>query len=165
MQRSGYIKRKTGLKPGKPPRRRSNKLARQLNAGRKLDYRDSRGMTLADVRAKLGELKLFWPKLAEVRDPRVCEMFHDLHKICWASNAWQVEAHHMAEGSRGRRDYLALLVALSPAWHAKVNTPELTLENLIWLKWKYDWPHFDWEILVLALRYFPGEPVPFVMED
>lgn len=150
----------------KQPMRRGKRL-RPVGADRKrraeflqTEFRDCRGRTLAEVRTMLGEDNERWPKLVPIRDKRVAAQFHRLHERCWITGEREIEAHHLAAGyCRGRRDYWALFIALVRRWHDKAGTSELTLENQLWLKWFFDWPHCDWEITVLALGYFPGEPV------
>ena len=113
---------------------------------------DSRWVPFGDVKLILGGNKFLWPRIEPVRDRRVCEMFHQLHPRCWISGD-PAEAHHGASGSRGKRDSLALLFAISPYWHARVNTPELPLGRLLALKYKHDWPHTDWVYMTLAWGY------------
>lgn len=129
---------------------------------RKCEYRDSRGLSLRDVRTMLGEDTSRWPKIGRpIRDRRVCEQFHALHDRCWFTGAAWPEAHHMGAGfTRGKRDELCCLVALSKAWHERVNTVELPLGTLLWLKWHHDWPHTDWLRLTLIFGYHLPELMP-----
>jgi len=133
--------------------RRKGKATAERNAGRLASFADSKGVTLQDVRIKLGEDSTFWPRVPLVRDPRVCPMFHAIHPYCWITGQ-PAQVHHGAAGSRGKRDHMALLFALSPEKHELVNGPELPLAWLLALKYAYDFPHTDFEYMTLCWRYF-----------
>ncbi len=156
MKRPGYIKRKVPLKSGpskqkakrmkavSPKRAERRKVARER-------YEDSRGVAFDDVESILGKDSEFWPKIGRpIRDPRVCSQFHALHDRCWMTGEAYPQAHHLGAGfTRGKRDEMCVLVSLSAAQHALVNTSELPLGTLLWLKWTHDWPHTDWIRLTL----------------
>lgn len=154
LKRTGFAPRTKGIA------NRSKKAKAKLIAVAEA-YEDSRGIAFDDVRGILGEDPSSWPAIKRPRYRQVCWQFHEIHSTCWHSGDSWPEAHHLAAGYlRGKSDELCALVSLSREWHEKVNTEELPLGRILWLKWRHDRPSTDWVRLTLLFGYHLPDLIP-----
>lgn len=140
---------------------RRKSQSRQARAKRLTErYADASGVCFDEHRDLLPPRVSDWPQIRRVTNPRVCELFHRMHRVCWnCGTTADVQAHHFASGfTRGKSDELTLLWALCGDFgngcHGKVGTPELSHGKLLRLKWENDRECLLWLRIALVWRRF-----------
>ncbi len=126
-------------------------------------YRDCRGLAFDDVRAYMQKHHGFrvadWQSIKTVDDSTIGQIAHQLWGFCWntecnARQPWnKIEFHHIIGGAR-RSDELCNVCMLCTACHEIVKTDVLPQGRILFLKWREDRQHCDWERLSLLSKKF-----------
>lgn len=126
-------------------------------------YEDSTGLSFYDVRAYMqkhyGVRVADWPSVRRVDDPAACATMHKLFNRCWECGQYRglgrdaLEAHHIGSQFKKKSDELTLIAMLCAHTH-RLAKQELPFGRILFLKWKYDRIHLQWERVCLITRKF-----------
>ena len=131
----------------------------------KAEYPDAHGLTMQEARWHLekhyGYKTSDWPTVTPVKDPKICTNMHEQFHYCWNCEIREslyvpgqnLECHHLI-GKHCRSDEYTNIVMLCRVCHENVKTKELSMERLLWLKWRWDRQHTSWVRLCLLARRF-----------
>jgi 5-methylcytosine-specific restriction endonuclease McrA len=147
---------------------RRTSTARRKRAKRQTEgYADSRGIRFDEYHFHLPAKVSDWQTVVRVDDARICSDMHEWFKGCWAccwddrdyaaTTDYELQAHHITGGTKGRSDEYSNIAMLCMDCHGDANTNGLPMGRILFLKWKFDRQHTDWvRLALLARRFLPG---------
>lgn len=159
MKRTGYIKRKVGLKSGpskqkakrmkavSPKRAERRKVARER-------FMDGFGVYFDEVPLLLGPVAK-WPKVRLVDDEASRKAFASGRVCSWCQWNLATQTHHIIGGSRGRCDSLTNLFPICGDCHRGIQSDAQHFQRVLVKRWRLDRATVSWvRLTLLHGRFF-----------